>query len=694
MQSQDWLKKRASKSATMTVSTATSFPTSQSSHELIDLTDHEPEMKRAKLQSSRPIVAAFQSQHNENLDAAFALAWACDALPFALLESPTFIGVLDAVRNSNCRFPSRKAIPLAQKLLAEKMRAEIITLLSLKSKTTPVTLALDGWTNTNGIKITNIILLIDGKAYYWTSISNDAAANTAAWMAPLIRDILDELIEHNICVSAIVADNEATNTAMYELLVPNFPYLVSIGCAAHVIQLVVNTTFKHEKLEALRSTVKDVIASFLRRKELRQQLALLQKVLIPAQKPVKLLQIVPTRWSSDRYAMIRLIRLKNPIQAVITANANEFTELPVNFWNDLEELVKFLQPMQIATDIMQSDSSTIYDIYVQFSNLLKHADSFHIGSSFYSAGRELRAAILLHWDRHVNRNAVICCAWLSFNVDITAQFPAAAIREAKAWFGDFASAYLAHHSMEEIDSQTFIDQLGDFLSLQEPFLAIHAEAVRRKSAVAVKAAAAPRDENEPPAKHVFFDPKRVWHHYIGELPAFVKVCCALLSICASEASVERSFSLQDRIHSDWRNALKHENIINQMFIHFNAMSPKHKPVANGAWIEIDENVDPALFSKSSMSVSSELQQPVVEIQQAVVESPALEPMQDDAIEGSVEARAARVAVNERYGYIIEATDMNSLCSAWLNTEAAKRAIGASNRIKFNADLEADLDLFM
>jgi hypothetical protein len=168
-----------------------------------------------------------------------------------------------------------------------------------------------------------------------------------------------------------------------------------------------------------------------------------------------------------------------------------------------------------------------------------------------------------------------------------------------------------------------------------------------------------------------------------------------LSICASEASVERSFSLQDRIHSDWRNALRHENIINQMFIHFNAMSPNHKPVATGAWIEIEENVDPALFSESSMPVSSELQQPVVESQQPVAESPAVEPMQDDAIEdGSVETRAARVAVNERYGYIIETTDMNSLCSAWLNTEAAKRAIGASNRIKFNADLEADLDLFM
>jgi hypothetical protein len=43
----------------------------------------------------------------------------------------------------------------------------------------PVTLALDGWTNVNHNKVTNLILLCGGRAYYWKSIVNTMEHNTA-----------------------------------------------------------------------------------------------------------------------------------------------------------------------------------------------------------------------------------------------------------------------------------------------------------------------------------------------------------------------------------------------------------------------------------------------------------------------------------------------------------------------------------
>lgn len=43
----------------------------------------------------------------------------------------------------------------------------------------PVTLALDGWTNVNHNKVTNLILLSGGRAYYWKSVVNSLEHNTA-----------------------------------------------------------------------------------------------------------------------------------------------------------------------------------------------------------------------------------------------------------------------------------------------------------------------------------------------------------------------------------------------------------------------------------------------------------------------------------------------------------------------------------
>lgn len=49
--------------------------------------------------------------------------------------------------------------------------------------------------------------------------------------------------------------------------------------------------------------------------------------------------------------------------------------------------------------------------------------------------------------------------------------------------------------------------------------------------------------------HKRFDPRRVWQLYRHGRPAVCAVAVALLSITASEASVERTFSAQDSVHS-------------------------------------------------------------------------------------------------------------------------------------------------
>lgn len=66
-----------------------------------------------------------------------------------------------------------------------------------------------------------------------------------------------------------------------------------------------------------------------------------------------------------------------------------------------------------------------------------------------------------------------------------------------------------------------------------------------------------------------FNPRDFWMYYHGDDIELVHVAVALLSICPSEASVERSFSLQNFVHSDRRNRLHDTTITSTMHIKMN-----------------------------------------------------------------------------------------------------------------------------
>ena len=60
----------------------------------------------------------------------------------------------------------------------------------------------------------------------------------------------------------------------------------------------------------------------------------------------------------------------------------------------------------------------------------------------------------------------------------------------------------------------------------------------------------------------------VWGLYPCELATYT-VAKALLGITASEASVERTFSAQDAVHTKKRNRLQHHTVEQEMFVRFN-----------------------------------------------------------------------------------------------------------------------------
>ena len=63
--------------------------------------------------------------------------------------------------------------------------------------------------------------------------------------------------------------------------------------------------------------------------------------------------------------------------------------------------------------------------------------------------------------------------------------------------------------------------------------------------------------------------KLVWGKYVTEYYELAKVAIALLSICPSEACVERSFSVLSDVHTLDRNRLSNDIIDAEMSIKIN-----------------------------------------------------------------------------------------------------------------------------
>ena len=60
----------------------------------------------------------------------------------------------------------------------------------------------------------------------------------------------------------MVADNEAVNGKLHQLLVPTFPFLKLSSCAAHTVQLCVNRALRVDGIRQVMRTMESVIRQF------------------------------------------------------------------------------------------------------------------------------------------------------------------------------------------------------------------------------------------------------------------------------------------------------------------------------------------------------------------------------------------------------------------------------------------------
>ena len=88
-----------------------------------------------------------------------------------------------------------------------------------------------------------------------------------------------------------------------------------------------------------------------------------------------------------------------------------------------------------------------------------------------------------------------------------------------------------------------------------------------------------------------WDARSVWNLYLPTATELAACALALLSITASEAAVERSFSMQGIVHSDRRNRLLNSSVQDEMFIKFNHRALGKTADTGGCVFELNEEYE-------------------------------------------------------------------------------------------------------
>jgi hypothetical protein len=510
-------------------------PSSASSHAGVKRAASPSLVSQASKRStvSKQTTLFAQRASTESLTQHMALAFACSHLPFQLADRPAFRDFLLLVRNSVAAIPTRRTVQAATLSAAAALRRQLIQ--RLRDTKAPVAIAFDGWTNTNSQKVTNIVLVSRGIAFYWCSIVNRVEKNTASWLHSKLVPVLQELMKEGVPFAGFIGDNEAVNGALHRRLLVEFPFLLRIPCSAHTIQLIVGDILRCERWAGVKASVEEVLKHFSSTKESRSRLLSLQEA--NKVSPLCLIKPTETRWNSFLYASQRMLKLKDFIDLIVKQDAR--------VWQELDRLVALLLPFQKATDILQRDASTLFDVFSQWNELNKHLleeEDIEVKNGGLKSLRD-------RWHANVNVAATNATALLSFiTLPEESDEQRAVIQQAKEEIASFGSKYLrAFQQSPRVSEQELHDRLllqfGAFRTRTPPFSMLDRD-IRLAQ-----------------------NPIQVWGmHFETEL---AKIAIVLLQTPSSEASVERTFSAQDSIHRKKRNRLHSDSVEASMFIAFN-----------------------------------------------------------------------------------------------------------------------------
>jgi hypothetical protein len=483
-------------------------------------------------------------------------------IPFRVVDQPVFRSFMQCLLEFQTGEIVMNRHRLQEHTLIEydSLRRALLNKLSQPLHFT--TLALDSYTNVNRDKVTNIMLISNGIAYYYTSLFNLTEANTTHWVTSRLVPVVDELIRAGVRLVGMVTDNGKVESIVRETIQHKY-HLVSVPCAAHTVQLIVRRILAQAPIINLFKRVDEILDSISSDKYIRLELK--------KHTHLKVRRYNVTRWNTQLYTLQRMVEMSDAFKSVSEyLGEGHKINISDDEWMLVKDVIAILKPFQLVTDKVQGNKATLLDVYKSFNTLAQYVSSDKGFSTtalndidWQSESEQSIASIIKY--RYLNFTNVAALKTIHFLCDVQMQdrntFQDVSAIELRNEI--FAIMKRLLHTTSSVSSNEDSEEMAVMVAK------ITAQIASYKFKSGKFALTVPELLNWTGSRE---NVKKYWSDRLDYTETYETALAAhgLMNVNPSEASVERSFSIQKLIHSNLRNRLSSESVIACMFIKINA----------------------------------------------------------------------------------------------------------------------------
>lgn len=304
-------------------------------------------------------------ERKENLSEDFAKALFISGAPMSMVDHQLWKFFFEKL---NFRLPSRKA--LASRHL-EKIYNETSKKLTDEIAKSPFFhIQCDGWSNIRNEGIINF-LISKPEIVFVKSLNTEHNRHTSEYLAAEIEKVIKTYNEKKTVV--IIGDNARNLQKSFEILKRKYPWVVTLGCAAHSLNLLCADTMKVPVIKACIDLATEVIKCIKRSQVLT---ALLNKIRKDKEINGETLKLpCKTRWGSHVAALKSLKVNKAALQILAVHEHNQPTSnvkatiLDDGFWTMVDQCVSLMEPITQAILELEGNDYNICKVYMVFKDI-------------------------------------------------------------------------------------------------------------------------------------------------------------------------------------------------------------------------------------------------------------------------------------------------------------------------------------
>ena len=315
-----------------------------------------------------------------------------------------------------------------------------------------------------------------------------------------------------------------------------------VRCAAHSTQLILKDVeravgFVGDSTARLKTLLKTYSGSAAREDRLRNL-----QIANGVQDPLVLSRPGETRWNSTLDCLWRCLKLQVHIE-----NDPAGCPVPAECWSDFRRTLALCEPIGVATDRLQKETSTVWDTLTERKSIRTHLEGLREVPGMQEAAKTAADLVGKRAALHFNDHVYKAVAYLRPSTNQLATFTPEEREEMAAFLEKSAAAWCARRK-SALNLPSFRSQLGKFVTRCEV-----------------------SEDSATEAMVTFWEQKL---SYWTDLAGFAMM---LAQIAATEAAAERTFSKMKLTLAENRGRLADATLEAQLCLNVNFCSKSKKP---------------------------------------------------------------------------------------------------------------------